>query len=101
MLKFTFSRHCYEDRNARIMWIMERVGIGEIDRYFYTPEHRYALTDTGVVLVMDKTDDYVITIHLADEKMLHWMFCGHIPQKYWRIVKVFQKKKFYEIQKKY
>lgn len=101
MLRFTFSRHCYEDRNARIMWIMERVGIGEIDRYFYTPEHRYALTDTGVVFVMDKEQDFVITIHLADEKMLSWMFNGLIPARYMKIIRNFKKKKFYQIQKNY
>lgn len=101
MMRFQFSQHCYEDRNGRVMFIMKKVGFGEIQRYFVGPTHRYALTNTGVVFVMDKIDDYVITIHLADEKMLAWMFHGTIPARYAKIVKEFKKKNFYKIQKTY
>lgn len=101
MMHFQFSHHCYEDRNGRVMFIMERVGFGTIQRYFVGQTHRYALTDTGVVFVMDKEQDFVITIHLVDEKMLGWMFNGPIPARYMKIVRNFKKKKFYEIQKNY
>ena len=101
MMHFQFSHHCYEDRNGRVMFIMERVGFGTIQRYFVGQTHLYALTDTGVVFVMDKEQDFVITIHLADEKMLGWMFNGPIPVRYMKIVRNFKKKNFYKIQKNY
>ena len=51
--------------------------------------------------VGDKEKDFVITIHLADEKMLGWMFNGPIPARYMKIVRNFKKKNFYKIQKNY
>ena len=69
MLQFTISEHVRADRLERLTAIAMNVGIGnEIVLEVPIEDKRYCLTDTGVMLVMAITGEFLITAYLATLK---------------------------------
>lgn len=84
----TWSRHCLEERENRMMDILMNDGFGEVIAEFPAyNEAKYCITNTACVLVVSP-DGLVITTYLLTYKMASALFKDHIPpQLYQRIHK--------------
>lgn len=76
----TLSFHAYTERADRIAIIDNKIGWGQIIKEVYENDAYRCLTDTGVVLVVDKYRTTIVTLYLADRHMLHKMYNGNAPR---------------------
>ena len=58
------SYHCREDRLDRLTLIASTIGWGEPVAVEQWPDRRQILTDTGVIMVMAKDRDFLITAYI-------------------------------------
>ena len=66
MKRVQFSAHCVHDRIERISQIGACIGFGEVVLTVPYETKREQLTDTGVCIVLDKEQDFVITMFPAN-----------------------------------
>lgn len=77
---YVLSKHCERDRKERLQFILENVGIGQpLKEVFYYNAYHY-ITDTGVAILIDSTQQKIITIYLIDEREAAAIFKGKIPK---------------------
>lgn len=91
---YATSKHLLEDRSDRLISIATTVGFGEI-----TYKRKLAkgigwavFTDTGVMLVTDIHDSFIVTMYLVSMKQASSIFNGEIPVDLFEIIKRNQKK---------
>lgn len=101
MTGIKLSKHCTEERLDRLVHISMTIGFGEIILTNITADNkRECLTDTGVVLIMDLYDDFLITAYVIDIDRLTAMYLSHghdrVPTKIARKVVKNMKKNIYQ-----
>jgi hypothetical protein len=105
MTGIKLSKHCTEERLDRLVHISMTIGFGEVILTNITADHkRECLTDTGVVLIMDLYDDFLITAYIIDIGRLTAMYLSHgydrVPTKIARKVVKNMKKNIYQDSRK-
>lgn len=86
---YATSKHLLEDRADRLMSIATTVGFGEII-YKRKLEHKSAwavFTNTGVMLITDIHDSFIVTMYLPAVKQVTAIFNGNIPQDLYKILR--------------
>jgi hypothetical protein len=92
MKELTFSYHFQKERADRIDYINNTVGFGEEIVVEVNYENkRECVTNTGVLLVMAKERDFVITAYIANFSKV-WSMCKineleRVPQELYKVVK--------------
>lgn len=91
---YATSRHLLEDRADRLISIATTVGFGEITyKRKLTKGIGWAVfTDTGVMLVTDIHDSFIVTMYLVSIKQATAIFQGEIPVDLFDAIKRNQKK---------
>lgn len=91
---YATSRHLLEDRADRLINIATTVGFGEIiyKRKLEKGTGWAVFTDTGVMLVTDVHDSFIITMYLVSIKQASAIFQGEIPVDLFDAIKRNQKK---------
>ena len=92
MLKRNITYHISEDRLDRACYIMTTVGMGEIvkERRCIDEQGRVAykcLTDTGVMLIFNRDKSLVVTLYIATQKQVSWLYEGKTPEGIFKVVK--------------
>lgn len=91
---YATSRHLLEDRNDRLLHIATTTGFGEI--MYKCPinngEGWAVFTTTGVMMVTDIHDTFIITMYFADISKTNALFHGKIPEDLLKILKANKKK---------
>jgi hypothetical protein len=92
MIQRNITYHISEDRLNRACYIMTTVGMGEVvkerrcvDEYGRTAYK--CLTDTGVMLIYNADRSRVVTLYIATQQQIAWMFEGKTPGWLLRVVK--------------
>lgn len=88
------SKHVTTDRMNRMLYIAQYVGWGTpvLEVVMPATNNRYCLTDTGVILVKDVEQEFVITAFVGnmDKVVLMYRTAGyeHVPNRmYQKVVK--------------
>ena len=91
---YATSKHLLEDRSDRLISIATTVGFGEIiHKRKLEAESAWAVfTDTGVMLVTDIHDSFIVTMYLVSIKQASAIFHGEIPGDLFEVIKRNQKK---------
>lgn len=80
MLKgYTMSTHLSADRIDRLTRISMTIGYGEVIKETWHKEGTSMLTDTGVMYIVDKEAQFIITVYVATVKEVVAMFDGRPP----------------------
>ena len=74
-----FSNHLRDERNERLKNIYA-IGLGQIVKEQWYTRCYHCLTDTGVMLVVDKDGTYCMTMYFADYKEVNRMYAGRVPK---------------------
>lgn len=78
---YSTSKHLLEDRADRLMFIATTVGFGEITYKKPMEGNRWAVfTSTGIMLVTDKNDSYIITMYFANIEKVYALWDGEVPK---------------------
>ena len=91
---YATSKHLLEDRSDRLINIATTVGFGKIT-YKQKLEKGIGwavFTDTGVMLVTDVHDSFIVTMYLVSIKQASAIFHGEIPSDLFEVIKRNQKK---------
>ena len=91
---YATSKHLLEDRSDRLISIATTVGFGKIiyKRKLEAESAWAVFTDTGVMLVTDTHDSFIITMYLVSIKQAFAIFHGEIPVDLFEVIKRNQKK---------
>lgn len=91
---YSTSRHLLEDRSERLIKIATTVGFGEIfcKRPLKDGDGWAVFTTTGVMLVTDRNDSFIITMYLADIAKATAIFDGEIPKNLLKVLRENKKK---------
>ena len=91
---YSTSKHLVEDRMDRLISIANTVGFGEITykRKLEKGTGWAVFTDTGVMLVTDVHDSFIITMYLVSIKQASAIFHGEIPVDLFEVIKRNQKR---------
>ena len=85
------TNHCYHERRARLQKMDRELGFGEIICTTIFRGTRQCLTSTGILLVMDATENILITAYPVKWRTAFKMFMlttgNPPPQEYYYIVK--------------
>ena len=86
---YSTSKHLLDDRFDRVMHIATTVGFGEIayKKPLQKADGWAVLTTTGVLLVTDKHDSFIITMYLVTITQLLAIFKGDVPCELKKVVK--------------
>lgn len=84
MIKRNISYHISEDRLDRACYIMQTIGLGEIIKEQKCVDEKgrtswQCLTDTGVLLVLNKDKTKAITLYIATQPKVSAMYKGQTP----------------------
>lgn len=78
---YSTSKHLLEDRIDRLMFIASTVGFGEITYKRPMDNNCWAVfTSTGIMLVTDKNDSYIITMYFANIEKVYALWNGKVPK---------------------
>lgn len=91
---YSTSKHLLDDRFDRVMHIATTVGFGEIayKKPLQKADGWAVITTTGVLLVTDRHDSFIVTMYLVDMEQLVAIFEGNPPKEIKKIVKENMKK---------
>lgn len=78
MLVATMTAHVVNDRLDRLAACVEHLGMSkfvlEVPSSYGSKKATMCLTSTGIILVMDKQTNTVITGYMAEVKQVAWMY---------------------------
>lgn len=77
MTNLRLSKHCTEDRLDRLVKIATTIGFGKVILTCEVNGGRECLTDTGVLLVKDLYEEFLITAYVINIKRLTAMYASH------------------------
>lgn len=88
----TMTAHAKFDRNARIEYIKRTIGIGNIvqeNTQPYRDTFQYiCLTDTGVMIVLDRDHEKLVTMYVARLSQARRCYPdGYIPSMMFEVIK--------------
>lgn len=90
MTNLRLSKHCTEDRLDRLVRIATTIGFGEVILTSEVRGGRECLTDTGVVLIKDLYEEFLITAYVIDINRLTAIYSAHgytrIPNSIYKTV---------------
>ena len=91
---YSTSKHLLEERSDRLMRIATTVGFGEIayKKPLQKADGWAVLTTTGVLLVTDRHDSFIVTMYLISNEQLLAIFEGEVPSELKKVVKENMKK---------
>ena len=91
---YSTSKHLLEERSDRLMRIATTVGFGEIayKKPLQKADGWAVLTTTGVLLVTDRHDSFIVTMYLISIEQLLAIFEGEVPSELKKVVKENMKK---------
>lgn len=103
MTRIEFTHHAKDDREERILRIATTIGFGETVRAF--PRHNqygdtlHCLTDTGVIIIKDRSETKVITMFVCSKRQLMNYYGNRKPPKslYNAVVRNEKRKFLFEI----
>lgn len=92
MLKRNISYHISEDRLDRACYIMTTIGLGEIVKEREAIDEKGRLgykcvTDTGVIVVLNADRTRAVTLYIATQKQVSWVYNGKVPSWMFKVVK--------------
>ena len=92
MLKRNISYHISEDRLDRACYIMTTIGLGEIVKEREAIDEKGRLgykcvTDTGVIVVLNADRTRAVTLYIATQKQVAWVYNGKVPSWMFKVVK--------------
>ena len=92
MLKRNITYHISEDRPYRTFHILSTIGIGNIIKTVPNtdnsgPPSWKCLTDTGVILIMNKDKTCAITLYIASQALVSAMYEGKTPSWVFKMVR--------------
>lgn len=77
MKKYIITKHCSEERLARLTYIGTTVGFGEnvlLEQYNPKTDHTERLMDNGLLLILDAHGEILITAFLIDFNRAYAMY---------------------------
>lgn len=74
------SNHLLYDRSERLEKI-RKIGYGQVIKEQWYNDKFHCLTDTGLMLVVDKNKTYCVTAYFADYKEVQKMYNGNVPKQ--------------------
>ena len=78
---YSTSKHLIEERSDRLLKIATTVGFGEISYKKKIEEGRHAVfTTTGVMMITDVHDSFIITMYFANLEKVAAIFKGETPK---------------------
>ena len=76
--ELTLSYHLANERSDRLATI-DRIGWGQVVKESWHYNCWHALTDTGVMLVVDANRIYCVTAYFVDQREANKLYNGRIP----------------------
>lgn len=76
--KLTLSNHLTIERADRLATI-RKVGWGQVVKESWHYNCWHALTDTGVMLVVDENRTHCVTAYFIDQREANKLYNGHVP----------------------
>ena len=70
------SIHAREDRTDRLTYIAMTVGFGAVVAERVTETTRECLTDTGVLIIKAREEEFMITAYIADMDKAFAVYCN-------------------------
>ena len=87
-MRMTLSKHAKIERENRLTYIAMTVGFGQVIRERITDTRRICLTSTGVILVKDVEEEFLITAYVGSKEQVSWIYCDErVPCEIWQLVK--------------
>ena len=87
-MRMTLSKHAKIERENRLTYIAMTVGFGQVIRERITDTRRICLTSTGVILVKDVEEEFLITAYVGNKEQVRWIYCDErVPCEIWQLVK--------------
>lgn len=77
--ELTLSYHLANERSDRLATI-DRIGWGQVVKESWHYNCWHALTDTGVMLVVDANRTYCVTAYFVDQREAYKLYAGRIPK---------------------
>lgn len=88
MVTGTPSKHCVNDRMARLQFIAEKIGFGKEVAEIYDParEAWRSLTDTGIIFVRSADHSTIVTAYVATKRKA-MEICGELPNEILQVIR--------------
>lgn len=104
-LRIRFSNHALNERADRIAYIATTIGFGEVIARKVVKDKRgqavRLLTDTGVIIVTDLREEYILTMWIADPTQVKDFYPDGVRnQAVLRLVKKYMEKGYQNEQNK-
>ena len=83
-MHIVLSKHAKVERENRLTYIAMTIGFGQVIKERIAGNHRICLTNTGVILIKDIVEEFLVTAYIGDQAQVSWMYPNErVPQDIW------------------
>ena len=83
-MRMVLSKHARVERENRLTYIAMTIGFGQVIKERIVDNHRICLTNTGVILIKDIVEEFLVTTYIGDQAQVCWMYPDErVPQDIW------------------